>query len=309
MLVSTKRFGFTIGICASDRSARLKELLWLISNEKFAEELLLCRIVIVASGCPTSIIEFLRQSAKKDRRLLLIIEDVRQGKAEAIDRIIENSVGDYLLFVNSDAVPSPGAMATILSTLRGSGSTGVVSARPVFDSRDHHISSIHRLMWLVHNECAETLNHMTIGNHGSDELMAVRSDLLGPMPPGLVNDGAYISSMAKMRGYSVKFCRSAGVEIDLPDNIVNTIQQRRRIIFGHFQIWKLTGEAPKTIESLLVSYPFLSLRIVAKTIARSPQLFWILPVALVEEVVAFSFAVVDTLVSTERHGVWKRYGK
>lgn len=309
MLVSIKRYEFTIGICASDTAARLRELLMLIQSEKFPEELLLCRIVIVASGCPTSTIEFLHEFAMRDRRLLLIKEEARHGKAEAINRIIENSVGDYLLFVNSDAIPATGAMSAILRTLGSNGLTGVVSGRPFFDWREGHMSKILQLMWLVHNECAETLNHMAIGNHGSDELMAVRSKLLEPIPQGLVNDGAYISGRAKLRGYLVKFCGSAGVEIDVPNSIVDTISQRRRIIFGHFQIWKLTGKSPRTVGSLLVSSPLLGARIVVKTVARFPRLVWILPAALVEEMVAFSLAVMDTLVSTDRHGVWKRYGK
>ena len=39
-------------------------------------------------------------------------------------------------------------------------------------------------MWTVHNECSTKLNHMDISNHGSDEMMVVRTELLNPLAGG-----------------------------------------------------------------------------------------------------------------------------
>ncbi|MCL5067817.1 MAG: glycosyltransferase [Thaumarchaeota archaeon] len=309
MKTSNREYGFTIGICASDSAPSLGDLLKRIRAERFPREMPLLKIIVVASGCSRSAIGLLLEFQKYDRRMHLIEEEKRKGKAEAINKIIGNSVGNYLLFVNSDALPVKGAMSAILTMLRQDQSAGVISGNPYFERRVGSTAGVQRLMWLVHNECSERLNHMAIGNHGSDELMAVRSELLEPLPQDIVNDGAYIAGRAKQRGFYIKFCNSAGVEIDVPKNIADTISQRRRIIFGHFQIWKVTGSSPRTVESLLISSPVLGVGIIVKILARHRELIAMLPIACVEEVIALSLAIKDRLVSTEMHGVWKRYGR
>ncbi|MDG6996423.1 MAG: glycosyltransferase [Nitrososphaerota archaeon] len=308
MLSSNKLAEFSIGICASDTASNLQKLLELIQEEEFSDEFLLRRIVIVASGCPFATIAPLYDLARRDQRVVLIEELERRGKAEALNRIIECAPSEYLLFINSDALPVKGAMNAILKSLNADDSAGVVSGSPFFDRRGGWTSRLQQLMWMVHNECSERLNHMAIGNHGSDELIAVRTRLLERMPVVLVNDGAYIAGRAKLRGYLIKYCSSARVEIDVPTSIVDTISQRRRIIFGHFQIWSLVGKSPKTVESMVILSPRLGAAMVVKTLAQHPDLILTLPIALVEESIAFTLAVFDRMTSTNRHGVWRRYG-
>jgi len=149
---------------------------------------------------------------------------------------------------------------------------------------------------------------MNLSNHGSDEMMAVRMGLLQKLPEGLVNDGAYIAGRARLRGYSIKFCSEASVQIDVPNRIVDLIRQRRRIIFGHFQVWRLTGRSPKTVESLFLLTPKFSMSLVVRNVARSPKLIKILPLALVSEGLSIILGMKDAVASTKKHGVWERYG-
>ena len=113
----------------------------------------------------------------------------------------------------------------------------------------------------------------------------------------------------KLRGYSIKFCSNAKVVIDVPERVTDLIRQRRRVIFGHFQVWRLTGHSPKTVESLLLFSPTISLRIVVKVLAMNPRLVKIVPITLVSEAISFLLALKDTLSknSSRKHEVWKRY--
>jgi cellulose synthase/poly-beta-1,6-N-acetylglucosamine synthase-like glycosyltransferase len=308
LLTLKQSSAFTIGICASDESKDLPALLELIQNEKYPEEMTLLKIVVVASNCSKSSMESLRAFMSKDSRIVLIEEDRRRGKAEAMNKIVEQSVGSYVLFVNSDALPLKGSMAELLSMIKGDDRIGMACAKPFFSSKAGLTSMVELMMWSVHNECSALLNHLGKSNHGSDEMMAVRSDTLEFLPRGLVNDGAFLGGRARLNGYSVKFCSSAPVRINVPSRIVDLIGQRRRIIFGHFQVWKLTGNSPKTIETLLLSSPQFSIGIVVKTLARTPKLIMALPLAIVSESISYLLAIRDSLTSTRKHGVWKRYG-
>ena len=281
----------------------------MVESENFPEEYQLVKIVIVASGCSEVSLKPVRDLAKVDSRIILIEERTRRGKASAINTILQYAIGNYLIFINSDATPGAGSICTLLRSIdQDGGQIGVASARPSFHLRDGMTSLLEELMWSVHNECSLRLNHMNLSNHGSDEMMAVRMGLLQKLPEGLVNDGAYIAGRARLRGYSIKFCSEASVQIDVPNRIVDLIRQRRRIIFGHFQVWRLTGRSPKTVESLFLLTPKFSMSLVVRNVARSPKLIKILPLALVSEGLSIILGMKDAVASTKKHGVWERYG-
>lgn len=254
-------------------------------------------------------LESVRKLAGSDNKIILIEEDVRHGKADAVNKIFENAIGDYLIFINSDAMPKKGSISKLLSAIHDQGEKiGVVSGRPFLGSHNGSTSLVEELMWSIHNECSLRMNHMNVSNHCSDEMMVVRMDLLQKLPEGLVNDGAYIAGRAKIRGYSIKFCSEAPVQIDVPERCVDLIRQRRRIIFGHFQIWRLTGRRPKTLESILIYQPKFSASLVVGTFARDPRLIKIVPLALVTEAASIVLGLKDVIFSTGRHKVWERYG-
>ncbi|MHB2037273.1 MAG: glycosyltransferase [Nitrososphaerales archaeon] len=309
MIIASQVTAFSIGICASDASENLGLLLALIESEKFPEEFALRRIIIVASGCSESTVRIADSFAQRDDRVVLIKEPQRYGKADAINKIMKNLGREYMVFVNADALPEKGAIGKLLSMIQRSSTTGLVSGSPFFEQKRSLTSAVEQLMWEIHNECSSRLNHMGLSNHGSDEMMVVRSQIISELPVGIVNDGAYIGGMARLNGFSIKFCNEARVLIDVPSKIVDVIRQRRRIIVGHFQVWRLTGKSPKTVESLLLFSPIISLGIVVRILARYPRLITIFPLAVISETMAIAFALKDMISkSSEKHSVWKRYG-
>jgi cellulose synthase/poly-beta-1,6-N-acetylglucosamine synthase-like glycosyltransferase len=303
-----------VGICATGSSKNLPTLLRLIASESFPDDFVLGRIIIVASGCAAETLNYVRSFVGNNERIFLIEESERRGKADAINKIFENSVGSHIVFVNADALPVKGSILELLLHAQRSESIGMVSGSPSLgqdnNNRNDATSMVEELMWSIHNECSSKLNRMNTSNHVSDEMMVVRTSAIkGLLPYGLVNDGAYIGGIMKLRGYSIKFCSNAKVVIDVPERVTDLIRQRRRVIFGHFQVWRLTGHSPKTVESLLLFSPTISLRIVVKVLAMNPRLVKIVPITLVSEAISFLLALKDTLSknSSRKHEVWKRY--
>lgn len=299
---------FTVGICATGDVKSLGSLLSRVLEEKYPSPLTLKKIIIVASGCLASSLSFARELSKRDKRVLLIEESIRYGKAEAINRIIQNAVGEYFVFVNSDAMPERRSISQLLLAINNDSAIGLISGCPVFDRTQGLTSRVLQFMWFAHNECSKQLNDASVSNHCSDELMVVRSGAMHTLPHGLVNDGAYMAGMAKCDGYLVKFSERSRVKIEVPTRLFDLIRQRRRITYGHVQVWKLTGRAPKTLESLLLSSPWTSLSIVVRTVARHPGLIIALPIGVIEEAFASVLAIKDNAVSTKQHSVWKRNG-
>ncbi len=297
----------SIGICATGRSENLPLVLSVIDSERFHSSVVQ-RIIVVASGCPEYTLFELRRVALRDKRLMVIEEPARYGKGEAVNRIIENAIGKFLVLVNSDATPERGAISKLIDLIESDDRIGVVSASPFFEHGKGSLSDILELMWTLHNDSSLRLNHEGMNNHASDELMVVKSKALKKLPAGVVNDGAYIAGTAFLNGFLIRFSDISRVRIDVPRRLTDLIQQRRRIIFGHFQVWAWLGQSPRTVELMLFSSPTLSLGLLIKRLARSSRLLRILPVALMCETIAFLFAVKDIMTSTRQHAVWRRFG-
>jgi len=300
--------GFSIGICAADSAANLGKLLGLIESETYPLGFSLERVVLVASGCDPEAMTYVRELADRDGRFLIIEEPTRRGKSAAINQIIENFDGHFLVLVNSDALPESGAISALLREIGEDKDIGLVSASPIVAGKPGITSRVLQLMWDTHNECLIRLSDSERNNHCCDELVVVRAEALRKLPPDTVNDGAYLAGNAYRAGYSVKFCEVARVKIDVPRSFIDLICQRRRIVYGHVQIWKSVGESPRTLESMLVGDPLLSLSILIHTLAKSPRLVLALPVALIGEAVSIVLAMCDNLTSTKKHTTWDRFG-
>lgn len=298
-------WGFTIGICASDSATCLPSLFSFLTAEDYGKDFTLRKIVIVASGCPESVLAPVRKAVHSDSRISLITEPVRRGKAEAINRIIENSLGDYLVMLNADAFPAKSSIRKLLEVASGP-RVGAASAKPVFDEGNGLLGRALALMWSAHSLMSLRLNHAGISNHACDELIVVRRSLLSRLPTNLVNDGAYIGGLVRAQGLKVKFSPAAEVMISVPIKPMDLIRQRRRITFGHVQVWKKLGRPPRTIETMLFTDPLMSLRTIIRVLSGRPRLILGFPLVLVGESVAILMGLVDATRSTDRHTVWRR---
>ena len=299
--------GFTVGVCATSPASNLPGLLRAIQSEAYPRELILRRIVVVASGCHRSLLREIERLSLSDKRILLIEETQRQGKVEAVNQIIRNIDGQFLVLVNSDATPARGSISRLLQEINSRQDVGSVSALPILPSGETATHKVLELMWTAHNVSSLELNHAGLSNHNCDELMVVRTGLLTELPRNVVNDGAYIGGLVYSRGYRIVFSGDSRVGIDTPSRISDLVQQRRRILFGHAQVWRGLGRAPRTIESLMWTNPPLAIRLVGKALASRPDLLATLPLAVVTEIVSGCLSILDRLFWPARHVVWTRY--
>jgi cellulose synthase/poly-beta-1,6-N-acetylglucosamine synthase-like glycosyltransferase len=298
---------FTIGIPVSSGDDHVLETLNFVLNEPRSSEHILNKVVVVASGIDEKMLEQLTTFARSNEKVKLIFEDKRYGKWEAINRLIDNSEGEYLVLLNGDALPLHGAIDRLLEKITSDDRIAVVSAFPLAYSGTSLTGSVVEIFWDAHNEALTRLNQYGGNNHSCDELMVVRLDKISKLPPGTINDGAYIAGSAYLAGYRISFCRNAFVKVRVPKKLGDLLRQRRRIIFGHMQIWNALGRAPRTMESLSVQDPKLALTILVAIMSRKPRHILVLPVALVEEAFAMFLAWIDKLTRSKRHLVWDRY--
>lgn len=298
---------FTIGVCATGESPEVAELVSSLLGECRGTLSALQKLIVVASDCPPETVAALKQLQTRDKRIELLVELARNGKADAINKILDRSKTPLLLFANSDSRPEPGALPELFSLMKSEERVGAVSAIPVPEQGRGLISHLLGFMWTAHNNCSVALNHMNVSNHSCDELALFRAKAISFLPQDTVNDGAFLAATARLRGFSIKVSTAAKVKIRTPRRIADVILQRRRILFGHAQIWRQVGIPPKTIESLLFLSPAIGLRLLVSTFAARPRYLLVTPVALISEIAAALLSIFDTMRSSRAHAVWRRF--
>jgi cellulose synthase/poly-beta-1,6-N-acetylglucosamine synthase-like glycosyltransferase len=107
-----------------------------------------------------------------------------------------------------------------------------------------------KILWSLHDHLFRQASETGTARHAS-EVFCVRKEVAENMPTETVNDDAYIALTAKKKGWSVEYEPESCVSIRGPETIIDYIGQRRRVIFGHHQVKRLTGQSPQYFAPLI----------------------------------------------------------
>ena len=294
----------SIIICAHNEEKCIGNLLENLPSQRVPPEITDHEIILVASGCTDKTVPIIREFMSKNSRIRLIEEDERLGKSEALNKALAVASGDYIALIPADVVPAHKGLYRLLLPLRDE-KTVVVSGRPSQDPRHKRgglIGYLGNVTYRIWSRLMAVLNEEGTAAHCSGEFMAMRADVVTSIPEECVVDDAYISVMARRKGY-VKFAPKAVAYNMMPSNLVDYMNQRRRWLAGHFQTKRLTGEYPSVMDTLVFSKPRKVLRVLSQEIRERPMEFPFLIVAVMVEAVIYVLSVLDTLFRRQ-YAVW-----
>ena len=93
----------TLGITAYNEEKNIGKLLDMLLKEKFLFNQK--EIIIVASGCTDRTPEIVEKLASENKKIKLVLEGKRNGKASAINIILKKAKGDVIVFICADNLP------------------------------------------------------------------------------------------------------------------------------------------------------------------------------------------------------------
>ncbi len=247
-----------MGICAYNEEKNIGSLL---NNVLFEQALpVASEVLVVCSGCTDNTASIVQEFAEKDPRLKVHVEEKRNGKASAINYILSHATGDVIIFISADTLPKKGSFSRLTAKVQKS-KVGIVCGNPVpVNPPTSLIGRIVKLLWSFHGHVFEQLNDSGLARHAT-ELFCIRKGIVDRIPAETVNDDAYLAVETKKKGWLIKFDAQSQVLISGPSTFQEYFQQRRRIIFGHFQIKKLTGESSQYLVHLLPLHPLQTLKL------------------------------------------------
>jgi len=289
----------SIGICAHNEEANIGQVMHnVLEQTKTVGDY---EVVVVASGCTDRTVEIVKDLAEKEAGISLLVEKERKGKASALNLLFQKLRGEIYIQIDSDAMPAPGAIGTLLERLEDS-RIGAASALPTLTNSRGAAAKVNETLWNLHNLTQLVLNEEGRTGHLSGQLFAIRRSLCDTMPTNVVNDDAFLALRSTGRGYGIVFEPHAIVFVNPAGTFQDLLIQRRRIVYGHLMLRRLTGRPPRVFETCSTNE---KMRILSIWVRRRGKEIPRLIVLASLELIAHLLARSDLRRSRNAHISWK----
>ncbi|MCI4347275.1 MAG: glycosyltransferase [Thermoplasmata archaeon] len=293
------------GVVAYNEERRLATAVESLLAQRLPEGVRWRAITIVASGCTDRTTEVANALAAAHAEVHVLVQPDRRGKASALREIFRAARGDYLVLLNADAAADPDAVAALLHASISLPRPFAVMGRPwPSELPPARIGAGLQLLWNLHHRLHAELIASGEGTHLSDELLLLPISHLPPLPPGVVNDGAFIGAWLRSQGGSLAYAPDARVHIEVPWTLSDHVRQRRRIHSGHRQVKELVGVTPTTIESFFLRRPKRAVGLLGSAVRETPDggiaLVWLAAGELASAAAAFW----DSIPPRRSHRLW-----
>jgi glycosyltransferase involved in cell wall biosynthesis len=299
--VSRRSPTLTGGVVAYNEAPRIRASLESLLAQELPVGASWDRIWVIASGCTDGTAEIARSV---DPRIRVIEEPERHGKSAALLEIFRRAQGDYLVLLNSDAVATPTAVRELLEVAAPLSSPFAVMGRPQPPRGPPGFADSVALLWELHHRFHELVLARGEGTHLSDELLLLPTDSLPPLRAGVVNDGAFLGAWLTTLGGHLAYAPRAEATIQVPLRFQDHVAQRRRIVYGHHQVGRITGVAPSTFERFLLHHPRSAAWLLFNAMRGRPRALRAFAILVAAEVAAGVFAEWDRVPPRRDHTRW-----
>lgn len=117
----------TVGICAYNEEWNIAELLANLTEiQRLPRN---SEIITVCSGCTDRTPQVVKGFARKDRRIRLIEEPKRFGKAVALNKILSQARGEQIVVISADVIPREDCIMSLVRSMSDQ-RVGIACGRP-----------------------------------------------------------------------------------------------------------------------------------------------------------------------------------
>lgn len=214
-------------------------------------------ILVVAGVDDVGTYEHARIHLAGFRNAQLFAENVRQGKAAAMNAMAAVARSDILVFCDADVVIWPDSIGRLVAYLEANRSHGAVSARV------HPLPGESRFWSLVGSENTRALNDLRMHWRSGDawlicgHLFAIRRSVWEPIPHDVVTDDTFIGLRLRARQIGIGYCPESRVGVISPQSSRDYLRQKIRNRLGRAQLRAyvdLLGDPPPAWVSAMAGW-------------------------------------------------------
>lgn len=285
-----KKLNVSIGIPAYNEEKNIGHLLNALLKQK-TNKACIYEIIVIASGCTDETEKIVLNLQRTDRRIQLISEPVRTGKASAINLFLKKAKNKICVIVSADIIPETTTIEQLCKPFFNK-NIGMTCGRPKpTNSLNSFIGKGIHLLWELHHE-------ISLETPKCGEIIAFRK-IVDQIPKASSVDEASIEANIKKKNFKIKYIPKAIIFNKGPETISEFITQRRRIHAGHLWLKKKHKYKVATI-----NYPKIFKLICKKAIRHPKTLTTLLGVSSLEALSTL-LGYYDYYVKKEIHTIWQ----
>lgn len=223
-------------------------------------------VLVVASGCTDNTVPEIKKVMKNDKRVRLIVEPERKGKASALNLIIKHAKWDIIVQTDGDVFIEKNAIYNLIKHFKDP-KIGGVSGNPVAIIPKHNLFYDWTIMsYQRAGELREQESRKGIFWHMSGYLLAFRKKALPSVPFAKGAVDAWMGKVIKDNGYKMVYEPNAKVLVKAPKTIKDFINQKARVRAGYYILIEQSGKAPRTVKKEIFWLP--------KELVKVPLIRW-----------------------------------
>jgi biofilm PGA synthesis N-glycosyltransferase PgaC len=214
----------SIGIMAYNEEINISRCLESLERQTLDRQLIR-EIIIVSSGSTDKTNDIVSEHQTENKRIKLIIQKNREGKASAINEFLRYASGDICVLESADTVAEPDCLEHLVRPFQDE-KVGICGAHPVpVNDPGTFIGFSVSKMWQLHHLRAQ--DHPKCG-----EMIAFRNILM-KIPSYTAVDEAVIEALITAQGYKAVYVPWARLKNKGAENLGDFWRQRVRIVAGH----------------------------------------------------------------------------
>jgi biofilm PGA synthesis N-glycosyltransferase PgaC len=201
-------------------------------------------LFVVSSGSTDGTEAIVEKFARKDKRVKLLVQNKREGKASAINLFLNQAEEEILVLSSADLRLEQNTLENLIAPFRDP-EIGMTAVRPVpVNEPDEFMGFAAHLLWDLHHQ---------INLHGfkGGEMVGFRKTFKR-IPQHTAVDEACIEPLIRGQGYQVRYVPQAIVYNKGPDTAEDFLRQRRRIFAGHLELERDLGYSVSTMGGLKI---------------------------------------------------------
>lgn len=234
-----KKIKCDVGIMAYNEEANIGRLLSILLKQKLTKATIR-EIVVVTSGCTDRTESIVKEFIKEDKRVRLLTQEKREGKASAINIFLKKTKGDICILVGGDILPREDTLENLVTKFSNH-RVGMIGGHPIpKNDPKTFIGFTAHLLWELHHKLS--LKYPKCG-----EIVAFLN-IVDKIPQDTPVDEVSIEQIITTKGYKLEYASNAIVYNKGPEELREFLGQRRRNYSGHLFVKQMFGYEASTMK-------------------------------------------------------------
>ena len=279
----------SIGIFVYNEERNIFNILEALSKQK-TRTIDIDEIIFVSSGSTDNTDKIIRDFSKKNKRIKLIRQKNREGKASAINLFLDKAKNDIVIIGSGDIIPKENCIEELCLPFLTDKNLGLTGAYVIpTNDKKNLLEGIIHYWWWMHNKLPRF-----------GEMIAYRKNLVPRIPERTIADDAYTEEIITCHGCGKKLVNSAIVENHGAESLKDLIRQRRRIYIAYKRLGKKMNSSIKSfsiLRVLLLTYEYCLYKKSVKNI------FYVI-IGIFIEIYSRFLGMIDLCIKNKNPYIW-----